>query len=179
MTNLAPILLLATGALLLASRGKGASKRVAVKPSEKYNLTEFSLKQRWPGPSEKSYAQLSKTHLKRGDLIENRNPHIVFKDEEGTGADRFMSPRLNEAMNRLAGHVRREWPGVRVRVTEAWDEEGEHSKGSTHYEGRGADLTTSDRDSAKLGMLAALASICGFDWVYYEDSSHIHVSVDQ
>ena len=176
--NLAPLLLLATGALVLASGSRSVSKR-SVKPSKKYGLTAFKLKQRWPGSSESAYVQKSTTRLKRADLSESLNPNIVFKDEEGTGADRFMSPRLADAMNRLAVHVRREWPGVRVRVTEAWDEEGEHSRRSTHYEGRGADLTASDRDPEKLGMLAALASISGFDWVYYEDDMHIHVSVDR
>lgn len=176
--NLAPMLLLAAGVLVVASSGKRGSKRVA-KPSEKHRLTAFALKQRWPGPSEASYVKKSQKHLTRGELVENRNPQIIFKDEEGTGADRFMSPGLSEAMNRLAGHVRREWPGVRLRVTEAWDEEGEHSKGSTHYEGRGADLTISDKDPAKLGMLAALAAISGFDWVYYENELHVHVSVNR
>jgi hypothetical protein len=89
-----------------------------------------------------------------------------------------MSPKLNHAMNQLAELTQREWPGVSVRVTEAWDEDREHSAGSTHYEGRGADLTTSDRDPNKLGMLSALAAISGFDWVYFEDSKHIHVSVN-
>lgn len=175
MANLAPILLLAAGALVVMSRGKRSKS--PGKPSAK--VVPFVLKQRWPGPSEASFVQKSQKHLTRSELVENRNPNIIFKDEEGTGADRFMSPALSEAMNRLAGLVRREWPGVRVRVTEAWDEEGEHTKGSTHYEGRGADLTTSDRDPSKLGMLAALASISGFDWVYYEDKLHIHVSVDR
>ncbi len=174
--NLAPVLFLAVGAIALASSGKRGPKRV--KPSQKYGLRAFHLEQRWPGGKESAYVEKSRVHLTRADLVENRSPYIVFKDEEGTGVDRFMSPRLNGAINQLAGHVRREWPGVRLRVTEAFDEEGEHSRDSTHYQGRGADLTTSDRDSAKLGMLASLATISGFDWVYYEDDKHIHVSVN-
>lgn len=114
---------------------------------------------------------------RREDLVRCDHPLIVFKDEEGTGADRMMTERLRGSLIKLADLVCAEWGGVKLRVTDAWDEQNEHSPNSTHYEGRAADLTTSDRDSGKLGRLADLAVTAGFDWTFYENSAHVHVSV--
>lgn len=109
-------------------------------------------------------------------LVRNDSPLIVFKDEERTGADRLMDPVLRARLDQLARLVRREWPSLSLRVTEAWDEDGEHGRGSVHYAGRAADVTTSDVDASRLGRLAGLAIEAGFDWVYRE-RTHVHVSV--
>lgn len=109
-------------------------------------------------------------------LVTNTNSKVVFKDEEGTGADRIMSTKLKAKIDALADLVAAEWPGKKLRVTEAWDEDNEHSSQSLHYEGRAADLTVSDIDLAKLGRLGRLAVNAGFGWVLFE-GNHIHASV--
>ncbi len=111
------------------------------------------------------------------ELIRCEDPRIVFKDEEKTAADRMMTPRLRSRLSVLALLVERRWPKVKLRVTEAWDEDREHGESSVHYEGRAADVTTSDQQSDKLGYLARMAIDAEFDWVFYEDASHVHVSV--
>ena len=109
-------------------------------------------------------------------LVRNDARGIVFKDEERTGADRLMHPTARARLNELSRLVKREWPSLELRVTEAWDEDLEHGTLSVHYEGRAVDVTTSDSNPERLGRLAGLAVEAGFDWVYRE-KTHVHASV--
>jgi hypothetical protein len=143
---------------------------------------ELSLRPKVPNASEVATSgpiarKITRTDPEFASLVKNLNPKIVFKDEEGTGADRMMTQRLSDRLDRLANLVASEWSDEKLRVTEAWDENNEHAGSSLHYEGRAADLTTFPLAGAKLGRLGRLAVDAGCDWVFFENSAHVHVSV--
>lgn len=143
---------------------------------------DFAIGQRAPDVDEISACGAIAGRVARGTpefagLVEVTGSSIVVKDEEGTGADRMMTRCLRDGLLALAALVAAEWPGRNLRLTEARDEGGEHAGASLHYEGRAADVSVSDKDGGKLGRLARLANGAGFDWVFFEDSRHVHVSV--
>ena len=153
----------------------GLAKERALRPRS------LALREYWPSVPEAEAVGAIERRLVRGGpgfarLVRSDDERIVFKDEEKTGADRLMSPEVRARLGELARLVKREWPELELRVTEAWDEDGEHGKDSVHYAGRAVDVTTSDLDPKRLGRLAGLAIEAGFDWVFREHS-HVHASI--
>lgn len=143
----------------------------------------LTLHQKVPNTSESDAVGPFTAAIRRGSpeflvLVKNDNPNIVFKAEEANkDDDRMMTARLDEKVNSLAELVQAEFPHIKLRITESWDDSLTHARTSRHLEGRAVDITASDRDASKLGRLAGLAVEAGFDWVFFEDPLHVHASV--
>jgi hypothetical protein len=142
----------------------------------------FTLHQKFPDEPEAAASGPFQAAIKRGTpefkaLVKNVNPDIIFKNEEGKDDDQIMTSKLSARVDALAVLVKQEFPGLKLRVTEAWDDSTIHAPTSRHLEGRAVDITTSDVDRHKLGRLAGLAAEAGFDWVFFENDLHVHASV--
>lgn len=133
-----------------------------------------------------------------GSAIEFKNEETIDtgrwrgRDERNhQDEDFFMDPNAAAALAILHPLVAADWydpftgePAVSLRVTDAYDSLIEHSPVSTHYQGRGVDLTLNPVPTpnnvsrrAWYGRLSALAVCAGFDYSYFENRFHVHASV--
>lgn len=156
---------------------------------------DIAIGQMLPNVSESKAAGLSKLSKREAKSVKTRpvvlvnfnkaygNNIVIFKNEESSvfaRDDEYMTASTASKLNVLAEKVKKSLPNSTIRVTEAFDKNGEHANYSTHYDGRALDLTLVNQEGAlnnkNLSALAILAREAGFDWVFYEDSFHIHVS---
>src|SRR5688572_17177693 len=93
----------------------------------------LTIRQKFPNVSEGAAVGAFKAAILRNSsefkrLIRNGNPDIVFKGEErNRDDDRMMTPRLSEKCDALAELVQKEFPGLKLRITEAWDDSRTHA----------------------------------------------------
>lgn len=133
-----------------------------------------------------------------GEQIEFKNEEATYtgrwrgRDERNhQDEDFYLDPNAAAALQILQPLVAADWydpftgePAVSLRVTDSYDSLIEHSPVSTHYQGRGVDLTLNPVPAANnvsrrayYGRLSALAVCAGFDYSFFENRFHVHASV--
>lgn len=109
-------------------------------------------------------------------------PQPWQREEDRLGQPSLLQPtaRLVSLINHDRSRVAGVWAGFQFSINEAHDSTGVHSPLALHYEGRAIDFDVipgggTSADSERLGRLAGLAWLSGFDWVLHE-TTHVHVS---
>lgn len=122
----------------------------------------------------------------RNTVVFKNNDPVPYENE-----DLYGDPNIETPLETLGRLVRERSCGtLALRVTENFDSLREHTGRSTHFEGRGIDLTLASSTpggalpvagaaiyTAGYGRLARLASEAGFDWAWYENAVHVHADV--
>ena len=174
----------------------------------------FRFKEEWPSdepnsvgltPQEERVTRANAFAYLADYRLHPAGENVSFKNEETAGAwhrnavagqsyrdeDFLMDPNAEAALTVLQDLVAREWYDpytgesvTQLRLTEAFDSMVEHSRLSTHYQGRGIDLTLTPVPAPGAqnrrfwyGRLARLSVCAGFDYVFYENNLHVHASV--
>lgn len=125
------------------------------------------------------------------DLVDKSYGGANRRDDEGT----LMSQEAAAALAKVVGEVAEIGDGsYRLWLNGAWDSsQTKHDGGSFHYTGAAVDLAlcrvgadgkchvkeAKDKvtDPALLGQVPGLLLKYGFNWVWYEDTRHIHASI--
>jgi hypothetical protein len=123
-------------------------------------------------------------------------PPFIFQESEPLPyqklEDRLAQPSILQPLRSLRYLITLDWnrrtdlwEDSQFRINEAYDSVGEHPDvTSLHYEGRALDFSGAalGNSRTRLGRLAGLVWLAGFDWVWFEPTSqpntadHIHAS---